>query len=167
MKRNLIPALVYLASAFAFVVYFDSLYGAGPVTRGLWLVNLAIVGTALFAAACVLSLFTFRVGLICAVAGALFAWPLFAIAIIKIPWTSLISIFPYSNWLDLLMAIVALVVSTLYSARRAFLLFRGHNDAQRHNMGLTLVAAGYAAGVFVLAYWRGIWDWMFRLRYGG
>ena len=167
MKRKAIPALLYLTTAFAFAMYFDSLYGAGPVARGLWFLKLATVGMVLFASACILSFLSLRVGLLSASAAALLSWPAFAIAVFKIPWTSIISILPYSNWLDLLIAIVTLVVSSVYSVRQAVLLFRGRTGTEMRNIGLRLVAAVlYALGVAVVAYWRGIWDWLFRLRYG-
>jgi len=85
VKRKIITALVYAVTAFAFATYFDSLYGAGPVSHGLWLVNLATVGMALFAAACILSFFALRIGLVCAAAGGLLSWPAFAVAMFKIP----------------------------------------------------------------------------------
>ena len=168
MKRKIITALVYAATAFASATYFDGLYGAGQVTHGLWVVNLATVGMALFAAACIFSFFAIRIGLVCAAAGGLLSWPAFAVAMFKIPWGSIVSILPYSNWLDLLLAIVALIVSSVYSVNQALPLFRGREEVKTSNMGLRLVAAlAYAAGVFFVAYWRGIWDWLFRLRYGG
>jgi hypothetical protein len=168
VKRKIITALVYAATAFAFAIFFDSFYGAEPVTHGLWLVNLAIVGMALFAAACILSFFALRIGLVCAVAGGLLSWPAFAVAMFKIPWGSVVSILPHSNWLELLLAIVALIVSSVYSVSQALPLFRSREEVKTNNMGLRLVAAlAYAVGIFSVAYWRAIWDWLFRLRYGG
>jgi heme exporter protein D len=168
MRRKIITALVYASTAFAFAMYFDSLYGAGPVTHGLWFINLATVGMALFAAACILSFFALRTGFVCAAAGGLLSWPAFAVAMFKIPWGRIVSILPYSNWLDLSMAIVTLIVSSVYSVSQARSLFRGREEVQSRNSGLRLVAAlAYAVGVFFAAYWRGIWDWFFRLRYGG
>jgi len=68
----------------------------------------------------------------------------------------------------LLLAIVALIVSSGYSVSQALPLFRDREEVKTSNLGLRLVAAlAYAAGVFFVAYWRGIWDWLFRLRYGG
>jgi hypothetical protein len=167
VKRKITSALVYAVNAFALAIYIDSLYGAGPVTHGLWFINLAIVGMALLASAFILSLFTSGVGLVSAVAGELLSWPAIALAIFRIPWKSIISILPYANWLYLLIAIVALVVSSVYSVSQALLLCRGRDYIQRRNVGLRLVAAlMYAAGVFVMEYWRGIYDWLFRLRYG-
>ena len=66
------------------------------------------------------------------------------------------------------MAIVTLTVSSVYSVSQAVSLFRGREGMQSRNIGLRLVAAlAYAAGVFFVEYWRGHWDWLFRLRYGG
>jgi hypothetical protein len=168
VRRKIITALVYAATAFAFAIYFDSLYGAGPITHDLWFINLATVGMGLFAAATILSFFALRMGLVCAAAGGLLSWPAFAVAMFKIPWARIVSILPYSNWLDLLMAIVTLIVSSVYSVSQALSLFRGREEVQSRNLGLGLVATlAYAAGVFFVAYWRGIWDWFFRIRYGG
>lgn len=167
MKRKAIPALLYLTTAFAFAMYFDSLYGAGPVARDLWFLRLATVGMVLFASACILSFFWLRVGLLTAAAAALLSWPAFAIAVFEIPWTSIISILPYSNWLDLLNAIVTLMVSSVYSLKQAVLLFRGRTSTDTRNLGLRVFAVVvYALVVVVVTYWRGIWDWLFRLRYG-
>jgi hypothetical protein len=168
VRRKIITALVYAATAFAFAIYFDSLYGAGPVTHGLWFIDLAFVGMVLFAVACILSFFALRIGLVCAGAGGLLSWPAFAFAMFKIPWGRIVSILPYSNWLDLLMAIVTLIVSSIYSVSQTPSLFRGREEVQSRNLGLRLVAAlAYAAGVFFVGNWRGTWDWLFRLHYGG
>jgi hypothetical protein len=168
VRRKIITALVYAATAFAFAMYLDSIYGAGPVTHGLWFIDLATVGMVLFAVACILSFFALRIGLVCAVAGGVLSWPAFAFAMFKIPWGRIVSILPYSNWLDLLMAIVTLIVSSIYSVSQAPSLFRGREEVQSRNLGLRLVAAlAYAVGIFFVAYWHGIWDWLFRLHYGG
>ena len=87
------------------------------------MINLATIGMALYAAACILSLATFWIGLICAVAGGLLSWPASLVAIAEIPWKSIVPILPYSNWLDLLIAIVTLIVSSIFSVNRALPLF--------------------------------------------
>jgi hypothetical protein len=167
VRRKIISALLYLTTAFTFAMYFDSVYGAGPVTRGVWLLKLAMAGMMLFVIACMLSFFSLRVGLVCATAGGLLSWPAFAVAVFRIPWTSIISILPHSNWLDLLIAMVTLVVSSFYSVKQAILLSRGRTSTETRNLGLSVVAAVvYALVVVVVTYWRGIWDWLFRLRYG-
>lgn len=168
VKRKFITALVYAATAFAFAIYFDGLWGAVAVRRDLWLIDTAIVGMALFAAACILSFFALRIGLVCAVAGALLSGPFFAAAVFTIPWGSIrVSILPYSVWPDLLMVIGTLIVSSVYSVTQAVSLFRGRKEVRSRSTGFRLVAAlVYTAGVFFVAYWRSIWDWLFRLRYG-
>src|SRR5271157_2098741 len=116
VKRKILSVVIYVTTAFALAEFFDGLYGAGPVTLHLGLIHLAIAGTILFAAASVLSLFTLRAGVVCGLAGSVLSWPYFAIGMPAIPWGSLVSILPHANWLDLLTAIIALVVTSAYSA---------------------------------------------------
>ena len=167
MKQKILSAVIYATAAFTLSQFFDSLYGAGPVTSHLGLIHVAIAGTILVAGASISSLFGRRVGIVCGLGGSILSWPYFAIVIPAIPWGSVVSIFPYSNWAELLTAILALVVSSAYSLNQLRALHRGHDDLAGRNMGLKLAAAlFYAAGMFVLTNWRSIWDWLFRLRYG-
>ncbi|MGB9105850.1 MAG: hypothetical protein WCC59_13900 [Terriglobales bacterium] len=167
MTRKLIPAVVYAATAFAFAGFIDGLYGGEPITHHLGLIHVATAGAILFAVACVLSLFTPRVGVVCALVGGVLSWPYFAIQVFAIPWGSIVSILPYANWQDLLTAILALVVSSVYSVNQLRLLFRGRNDTEGRKMGFRLIAAlVYAVGIVIVENWRGISDWLFRLRYG-
>jgi hypothetical protein len=167
VKRKILSGAIYATTAFALAQFFDALYAGEPVTDHLGLIYLAIAGTILFAAACILSLFTVRVGVVCGLGGGVLSWPAFAIAIPTIPWGSVVSIFPYANWPFLLTAILALVVSSVYSVNRLRVLVRGRDDLEEPYMGLKLaVALSYSMGIFVLTNWRSIWDWLFRLRYG-
>lgn len=168
MKRKIISAVVYAASAYALAEFFDGLLGGEPFTGPVpKLIYLAIAGTVLFFLACILSLFSWRVGVFCGSAGGVLSWPCFAVSLPAIPWGSLFSILPYSNWSNLLMAILTLVVSTTYSLNQLRQLLRRDSNPQEHRMVLKLaLALTYAAGVFVSTNWRGIWDWLFRLRYG-
>ena len=165
MKRKILSLVIYVTTAFALAEFFDGLYGAGPVTHRLGLIHLAIAGTILFAAACILSLFTLRVGVVCGIAGGVLSWPYFAIQMPTIPWGRLASIFPHAHSVDLLIAILVLVVSSVYSVNQLRMLLRGRNDSEASQMKLKLLAALlYAAGIFYLANWYSIWHW-FRLRY--
>jgi hypothetical protein len=167
VKRKIISALVYAATAFALAEFLDALYGAGPLTGHVRLVQLAIAGTILFAAACMLSLFALRVGVFCALAGGVLSWPCLVIEVPGIPWGSLLSILPDANWQDLVIAILALVVSSVYSVTQLRLLLRSRASLAGRKMGLKLAATLlYAAAIFVVTNWRGIWDWLFSLRYG-
>lgn len=162
MKRKVIAAVVYAATAFALASFFDALYGAGPVTRGLWLIHLAIAGTILFAAACIVSLFALRAGILCAIAGGILSWPEFADSFGFIPWRHILSILPYANWLVLLTAIFALIVSSAYSIDEVSLLFRIRNHTAWFRFGTALV---YAVGVFIADMWPGVEEWLIRFRY--
>jgi hypothetical protein len=166
MKRKILSVVIYVTTAFALAEFFDGLYGAGPVTLHLGLIHLAIAGTILFAVACILSLFTLRVGVVCGIAGGVLSWPYFAIQLPTIPWGSLVSILPHANWVDLMIAILVLVVSSVYSVNQLRMLLRDRNDYVASLMKPKLLAALlYAAGIFCLANWYSIWHW-FRLRYG-
>jgi hypothetical protein len=167
MKRKIISAVIYASTAFVLAEWFDALYGGEPLTDYVGLIHLATAGTVLFAAACILSLFTLRVGVVCGLAGGVLSWPYFAIPIPIIPWSKLVSILPYSNWLNVLTAILVLVVSSIYSVSQLRLLLRGPGNSEESKMTLKLVAGLlYAVGIFGLTTWHSIWDLLFRLRYG-
>ncbi|SPE43034.1 exported hypothetical protein [Candidatus Sulfopaludibacter sp. SbA3] len=65
MKRKALSAVVYAIPTFALAEYFDALYGGEPIIFNASLIRIATCGAALFAVACVLSLFSLRSGLIC------------------------------------------------------------------------------------------------------
>ena len=56
----------------------DGLYGGEPITGHTILIHVATAGAILFVVACVLSLFSVRFGIICALAACILSWPLFA-----------------------------------------------------------------------------------------
>ncbi len=167
MKQKILSAVIYATTALALAQFLDGLYAGEPITHHRALIHLAIAGTILFAAACILSLFTLRVGVVCGLAGGILSWPCFAVGMTAIPWRSVVSIFSYSNWSFVLTSILALVVSSAYSVNRLRVLLRSRNDRKERNMGLKLAAVlFYAAGIFVLTNWRSIWEYLYRLRYG-
>lgn len=124
MRQKILASFIYGATAVAFGRLFDGLYGGEPVTHRSALIYAATAGAFLFAIACILSFFTLRFAVGCALAASILSWPCFGIALFEIPWRKLISILPYSNWQDQLTAILALVVSSVYSAIRLRLLRR-------------------------------------------
>lgn len=77
MKEKAFPIGMYAVTALTLAAFFDALYGAGPITRHLGPIHLAIAGTVLFAVACALSLFALRIGVVCGLAGAVLSWPIF------------------------------------------------------------------------------------------
>ena len=103
----------------------------------------------------------------CAAAGGSLSLPFLTIAVFTFPWTSIISVLRYSNWFELFTAMVTLTVSSVYSVKQGILLFRGRTTTETRHVGLSLVATVvYTLFVVVAVYWRGILDWLFRLRYG-
>jgi len=168
MKPKMVSAILYATTAFTLWSFWDALFGAADEPfmhyRYWGLLSLSIAGTVLFVAACILTLFSTRIGTICALVGATLSWPYFALQMPKIPWSRVISVLPNANWQELLTAIFALIIASVYSMSE---LRRGNDEASRRNIGLKLTATFlYAAASFLLAYWRGIWEWLFRLRYG-
>jgi|SRR5882672_3156567 len=166
MKPKILSGIIYATTALALAQFFDALYAGEPVTDHLGLNHLAIAGTILFAAACILSIFNLQAGVICGLAGAILSWPGFAFVMPTIPWGSFVSSFRYSNWGFLLTAILALVVSSAYSLNQLRVWRRGGNDVKECNLGFKIAAAlFYAAGIFVVSNWSSIWDWFYKLRY--
>jgi hypothetical protein len=126
MKQRLLAAIVYLSTAVAQAVFFDGLYGAGPVTHHLTLVHSAIAGAILFAIACPLSLFMSRFGILCGLTASILSWPFFGILLFATPWSSLVSLLVHSaDWRDHYTAIVMLIISSACSVSGLRSLFPG------------------------------------------
>ena len=126
MKQKTISAVIYAATTLALAYYFDALYGGGAVTHHLGLIHIAIAGTILFAVACILSLFSLRLGVLCALAACILSWPFFSgnlYAILRV-WRSLFSVVHYANWGASLAAVLMLIISSIYSLGRLRLLFQ-------------------------------------------
>ena len=120
MKKRIISAIIYVASFLALGIYFDALYGSGPVTHYLLLIRLALCGTVAFALACVSSLFNFRMEVIGGLGAGMLALPYFAIQAVSVPWSSLLSVIRYANCVYLVTAILVLACSSAYSIMYAF-----------------------------------------------
>jgi hypothetical protein len=56
MKQRILSAAIYLISALALALYFDSLYGTGPVMLCLGAIHAGIAGAIVFVVACLVSL---------------------------------------------------------------------------------------------------------------
>jgi len=115
MKQKIPPAALYVITALAVAGYFDALYGAAPVTHRQTPIHFAIAGTIIFAIACLLSLFSLRLGAVGGLVGACLSWPFFGPILIHFPWTKLPEVLPYAMWADSLAALVTLIVATVYS----------------------------------------------------
>ena len=78
MKHKVVSALVYGITALDFAEFFDSVYGAGPISpHHIALMHTAIAGAIVFALACLFSLFNLRIGVMCGLAACVLSWPLF------------------------------------------------------------------------------------------
>jgi hypothetical protein len=124
MKQRAAPALLYLLAALALARYFDSLYGAAPVVRRLEAVHAGIAGTILLAVACLLSLFSLRLGGVCGLVAGLLVWPYFGPILVSFPWSRVFEVLPYAMWADSLAALVMLTIASIYSMARLWLWFR-------------------------------------------
>jgi len=168
MKLKIVSSVLYATTAFALWSFWDALLGMTdePLTHYQhWkLLSLLMTGTALFLAACILTLFSMRIGTISGLVAAVLSWPYLAVGMPAIPWSKIISVLPYANWKYLFIAILALLIVSAYLVNR---LTRGGNDRNPCNIGLKLtVTFLYAASIVVATLWREIWEWLFRLRYG-
>jgi hypothetical protein len=121
MKQKIISLVIYAITTFALAGFFDGLYGGEPIPHRMWLIWVQIyaasAGTVLFAVACVLSPFSLRFGIACALAACLLSWPFFAgqLSAILSVWRSLFSTVHYPAWGDRLAAVLMLILSSIYS----------------------------------------------------
>jgi hypothetical protein len=103
---------------------FDSIYGAGPVTRHLGAIHAGVAGAIVFAVASLLSLFSLRFGLVCSIVACVLSWPLFGPLLYFLPWTELPRALGYANWGPELIALLTLMVAHIYSAFKLRALLR-------------------------------------------
>jgi hypothetical protein len=123
MKQKLVAVAVYLVTSLALALYFESLFGAGPVTLRPQLL-IGIVGAILFVPALVLSIFELRLGVMCGLAASALSWSCLGDVLVSIPWESILRILPYARWADILVAIVMLIISSIYSLAQLRLFFK-------------------------------------------
>jgi hypothetical protein len=129
MKQKAVSVVIYAFTALALANFFDSLYGAGPITHYLWLIHTAIAGAILFVVATVFSVFSLRIGIACALAACVLSWPFFAgeLSALLGVWRSLFSVVHYSYWGARLESVLMLIISSFYSLGRLRLLFWAPN----------------------------------------
>jgi hypothetical protein len=117
MKQKIVSAVVYAITVFDIANFLDSLYGAGPVTHNLGLIRSAIAGAILFVVASISSLFSLRVGTVCALAACILSWPFFSgelYAILRV-WRSLFSVVHYSYWGARLASVFMVIFSSIHT----------------------------------------------------
>jgi hypothetical protein len=122
MKYRAILAAIYAITTLCLGSFLDYLYNGEPITRHLGLIHAATVGAILFAVACVLSVFSLRLGIVCALVACILSWSYFCIQLSIIPWGDLIWFARYRP--GTLAAILSLIVSSAYSVIMARLVFR-------------------------------------------
>jgi hypothetical protein len=124
MKRGVLAALVYLLPALTMALVFDSIYGAGPVTRHVGVIHAGVAGAIAFAIASLLSLFSLRFGLACAIVACVLSWPFFGPLLYFFPWKELPSALGYANWGPEFIALLTLMGAHIYSAFKLRALLR-------------------------------------------
>jgi hypothetical protein len=137
MKQKIISVVIYAATALALAYFFDSLYGAAPITHHFGLIHTAMAGAILFVVAAVLSLFAARPEIMCAMVACGLSWPLFAgeLAAILSVWRNMFSVVHYAYWGARLTAVLMLIISSIYSLNRSRLLFRAPVSRPSHKLG--------------------------------
>ena len=163
-KQRLVAALIYATTAICLFGFVDSLYSAGPRTSHL--VYILITGTALFGFACALSFFMPQWATVCALSAAALSWPLLSLQFGSMGWgRNLVWLTSYEP--DTPIAILSLIVSSVYAICQLGLLLRSGTSLSLRKMRWSLPAAVlYAVVMATAANWPGIWGWCFKLRYG-
>jgi hypothetical protein len=164
-ERRLVAALIYATTTVRLFGYGDFLYGAGPRTSHL--AHILIAGTSLFGIACALSFFVPQWATVCALSAAALSWPLLSLQFGRMGWgRNLVWLISYEP--DTPTAILSLIVSSVYAICQLRLLLRTGSDLRERKMRWALPATVlYAVAVSVIANWPTIWEWCFKLRYGG
>ncbi|MGA9758661.1 MAG: hypothetical protein WBQ51_09880 [Candidatus Sulfotelmatobacter sp.] len=162
-KRKIVAALIYGTSAFCVFFYFEFLDSMEPPRSDFEYVLLG--AAAMFAIASVLSFFKSRWAAICALAAAILSSPLLYSA--RLYWAHNIA-WRLNYGPDELTARISLIVAVVYSIRQLWLSFRtGGGLIEPKSKWWVLPATTlYAITMLAIANWHGIWDWLFRLRYG-
>jgi hypothetical protein len=115
MKNKAVLAALYALTALAFWSYFDSLYGAGPITHHLSIIYAAIAGGIMFAAAFVVSFLSLRLGVFCGLTASGLSWPWFAVEGLTFPWRHVFQVLPHGFWADTLGSLFMLAISSAYT----------------------------------------------------
>lgn len=113
MNKKIGAMIVYAITALCLGQFLDALYGGEPIVHYLFLIKVATAGMILFVVACIVSLFTLRVGAICGLFASVLSWPYLVVQLSTVPWRNLAWFSRYRP--DTLMSVMMLVASTLYS----------------------------------------------------
>jgi hypothetical protein len=118
MKHKIISATIYGITAGDLAVFFKHFYGASQFSPTYFgLVNVALIGVILFVLALVFSLFTPRLGTVCALVACVLSWPFFSVGLSPTlrSWQTVVSVMRYSYGAARLISLYMLIVSTVYS----------------------------------------------------
>jgi hypothetical protein len=121
IKQRIPSAAVYAITVLALAVWLEDVDGMepGPITGFFGLIQMAIAGVILLAIACLVSLFAFRLGLVCGLAASVLSWPYFGRLLFAAPWDRLVGLMTGSPlWRDQFAAILTLIITTTYSLYR-------------------------------------------------
>ena len=129
MQHKIISAFVYGSSTVGLWLFFDALFGAGPVTSRIALIRLGVAGAMLVGVACILSLFSLRLALLSALTGLALLWPYFFLLIVITPWAQFFVLVSYGHWKHHFIGIFSLIIATAYSITRLVATFGKHQIA--------------------------------------
>jgi hypothetical protein len=134
MRRKIPSAVIFAITVVAFAIWFEDVDGMepGPITGYIGLIQTAIAGMILLSLACLLSLLTTRVAIVCGLFGCVLSWPYFGPLLFGTPWGRLASLIAGSSlWRDEFAAIVLLMVTSVYSVAQLRSLLRGPNAGEQ------------------------------------
>jgi hypothetical protein len=164
MKQKTVSAVINVVASLTLAGFIETLYGEGPVVRS-WLVNFAFASASAFALAAVLSMFNLRWGTTAGLAAAVLSWPELVLLVFVVLRQGLLWSVSYRP--ESVATSLSLAVATVYSVSRIRPPHQGSQGPTQGRMNLQIVAVVlYGTATLVLANWRGIWDWLFNLRYG-
>jgi len=128
MRQKIASAVLYATTVLVLAIWFEDVDGMepGPITGYFGLIQTAIGGMILLAIACLLSLLTERLTIVCGLVACILSWPYFGPLLFGAPWGRLASLIAgLPLWRDEFAAIVMLVVSSVYSVAQLRSLLRG------------------------------------------
>src|SRR5262249_20030980 len=127
MTRRIVQVFLYAATSISLIFFLDSVFGAAPVTRHTLFLYATTLGVVLFVTAAVVSIFSLLFATRIALVAAVLSWPEFGLLLRAIPWNDLGWFLRYRT--GSLIALLLLVVCTVYSLRKAEIIPKGATGA--------------------------------------
>jgi hypothetical protein len=124
MIKRILSAAIYLTTVLCVGNYCEMIDGMEPprlppsaLQVNLW--HVAIAGALMFAIACIVSIFSHRLGIFCGLGACLMSWPHFGALLVTFPVRQLMTLLPFpwvsDLWPGIIGALAMLLISTVYT----------------------------------------------------